>query len=164
MRGPWRPRGGAADRPVVGGGPESPTPWNRRARRGHARRAGQAAGGACARAPGHPMRAPLWAAGPAARAQRGAAHGRSSAGPRRGAAWGFVGAAQGRSVVRYRGAAVRGGAGTQQCGAAQKHGAGLRRGAAWGFVGAVGTGHAGWGGGGAVGSWMGARARGTGVR
>ena len=74
------------------------------------------------------MRAPLWAAGPAARAQRGAAQGRSSVGPRRGAAWGCVGAAQGRSVVRCTGAAVRGGAGAQQCGAAQGRGAGLRRG------------------------------------
>ena len=55
-----------ADRPAAGGGPESPTPWGRRARRGHARRAGLAAGGACARASARPMRAPLWAAGPAA--------------------------------------------------------------------------------------------------
>ena len=60
-----------ADRPAAGGGPESPTPWGRRARRGHARRAGQAVGGACARASARPMRAPLRAAGPAARAQRG---------------------------------------------------------------------------------------------
>ena len=133
---------------MVGGGPESPTPWGRRARRGHARRAGQAAGGACARAPARPMRAPLWAAGPAARAQPGAAQGRSSVGPRRGAAWGCVGAAQGRSVVRCRGAPVRGGAGAQQCGAAQGRVAGLRRGAAWGCVGAVGTRRARWGGGG----------------
>ena len=63
----------------------------------------------CARALARPMRAPLWAAGPAARA---------SVGPRRGAEWGCVGAAQWRSVVRCRGAAVWGGAGAQQCGAA----------------------------------------------
>ena len=137
---------------MVGGGPESPTPWGRRARRGHARRAGQAAGGACARAPPRPMRAPLWAAGPAAR------QGRSSVGPRRGAAWGCVGAAQGRSVVRCRGAAVRGGARAQQCGAAQGRGAGLRKGAAWGCVGAVGTRRARWGGGGVwAGGWVRAR-------
>ena len=37
-----------------------------------------------------------------------------------------------RGVVRCRGAAVRGGVGAQQCGAAQGRGAGLRRGAAWG--------------------------------
>ena len=117
-----------ADRPVVGGGPESPTPWGRRARRGHARRAGQAAGGACARAPARPMRAPLWAAGPAARAQRGAAQGRSSVGPRRGAAWGCVGATQGRSRAgRRRGAAVWGRAGARR-GAAQGRRVGLRRG------------------------------------
>ena len=79
-------RGAArADRPGVGGGPESPTPWGQRARRGHARRAVQAAGGACARAP-------LWAAGPAARERRGAAQGQRM-GPRRGiAAWGRAGA------------------------------------------------------------------------
>ena len=58
--------------------------------------------------------------------------GRSSVGPRSGATWGCVGAAQGRSVVRCRDAAVWGGAGAQQCGAAQGRSAGLRRGAAWG--------------------------------
>ena len=68
------------------------------------------------------MRAPLWAAGPAAR------QGRSSVGPRRGAAWGCVGATQGRSVVRCTVAAVRGGARSQQCGAAQGRSVGLRRG------------------------------------
>ena len=51
-------------------------------------------------------------------------------------------------MVRCRGAAVRGGAGAQQCGAAQGRGAGLRRGAAWGCLGAVGTRRARWGGGG----------------
>ena len=85
------------------------------------------------------MRAPLWAAGPAARAQRGAAQGRSS-------------------VVRCSGAAVRDGAGAQQCGAAQGCGAGLRRG------GGDTACTLGGGGGGAVGWWVGARARGTGVR
>ena len=104
VRGPWRSRGRRADRPVVGGGPESPTPCGRRARRGHARRAGLAAGGACARAPARPMRAlcglrnqrqgrsvgprrgAAW--GRAGAQQRGAAQGRSSVGPRRAAAWG----------------------------------------------------------------------------
>ena len=60
-----------ADRPAAGGGPESPTPWGRRARRGHACRAGLAVGGACARASARPMRAPLRAAGPAANWKRG---------------------------------------------------------------------------------------------
>ena len=71
-----------------------------------------------------------------------------------------------RGVVRCRGAAMRGGAGAQRCGAAQVRGAGLRRGAAWGCVGAGGARCARWegGGGGAVGYWVGARARGTGVR
>ena len=65
-------RGAArADRPVVGGGPESPTPWGGRARRGQARRVGLAVGGVCARAPARPMRAPLRAAGPAASWKRG---------------------------------------------------------------------------------------------
>ena len=54
-------------------------------------------------------------------------------------------------MVRCRGAAVRGGAGAQQCGAAQGRGAGLRRGAAWGCVGAVGARRARWGGGGGCG-------------
>ena len=92
---------------MAGGGPESPTPWGRRARRG------------C------------------------------------------------RGMVRCRGAAVRGGAGAHQCGAAQGRGAGLRMGAAWGCVGAMGARRARWGGGGGggvVGWWVGARARGTGVR
>ena len=31
VRGPWRPRGGAGGPAVVGVGPESPTPWGRRA-------------------------------------------------------------------------------------------------------------------------------------
>ena len=60
-----------ADRPAAGGGPESPTPWGRRARRGHARRTGLAVGGACARASARPMQAPLRAAGPAASWKRG---------------------------------------------------------------------------------------------
>ena len=60
-----------ADRPAAGGGPESPTPWGRRARWGHARRAGLAVGGARARASARPMRAPLRAAGPAASWKRG---------------------------------------------------------------------------------------------
>ena len=60
-----------AGRPAAGGCPGSPTPWGRRARRGHARRAGQAVGGARARASARPMQAPLRAAGPAAWAQRG---------------------------------------------------------------------------------------------
>ena len=65
------------------------------------------------------MRAPLWAAGPAARAQRGAAQGRSSVGLRRGAAWCGVGAApcgaaQGRSSVGPRRGAARGCAGAQR--------------------------------------------------
>ena len=68
-----RGRGGRgavwADWPAASGGPESPAPWGPRARRGHARRAGQAVGGACARASARPMRAPLRAAGPAPRAQ-----------------------------------------------------------------------------------------------
>ena len=55
-----------ADQLAAGGGPESPTPWGWRARRGHARRAGLAVGSACARALARPMRAPLRAAGPAA--------------------------------------------------------------------------------------------------
>ena len=76
-------------------------------------------------------------------------------GPRRGVgAWGCVGATQGRSVVRCRGAAVRGGAEAQQCGAAQGRGAGLRRGTAWGCVGAVGTRRARWGGGGGGGGGL----------
>ena len=45
-------------------------------------------------------------------------------------------AAQGRRVVRCRGAAVWGGAGAQQCGAAQGCSVGPRMGAAWGRVGA----------------------------
>ena len=122
---------------MVGDGSESPTPWGRRVRRGHARRTGQAAGGACARALARPMRATLWAAARAARAQRVAAQGRSSVGPRRGAAWGCVGAAQGRSVVRCRGAAVTGrrrGAAVWGCAGARRRAAqgrsvGLRRGA-----------------------------------
>ena len=78
------------------------------------------------------MRAPLWAAGPAARAQRGAAQGRSSVAPRRGAAWGCAGAqrgaVQGRSRAgRRRGAAVWGRAGARR-GAAQGRSVGLRRG------------------------------------
>ena len=60
-----------ADRPAAGGGPESPTPWGRRARQGHARRAGLAVGGACARASARPLRTPLRAAGPAASWKRG---------------------------------------------------------------------------------------------
>ena len=77
---PWDPsrtnlRGGRgavwADRPAAGGGPESPTPWGRRARRGHARSAGLAVWGACAKASTRPMRAPLRAAGPAASWKRG---------------------------------------------------------------------------------------------
>ena len=71
--------------------------------------------------------------------QREAAQVRSSMGPRRAAAWGSVGTAQGRSVVRCRDAAVRCGAGALQCGAAQGRDAGLRRRAGWGCVGAVGA-------------------------
>ena len=54
--------------------------------------------------------------------------GRSSVGPRRGAAWGCVGAAQGRSRAgQRRGAAVWGRAGARR-GAAQGRSVGLRRG------------------------------------
>ena len=68
---------------------------------------------------------------------RGAVHGRSCAGRRRGAAvWGRAGA---------------------RCGAAQGCSVGLRRGGG-------GTACTLGGGGGAVGWWVGARARGTGVR
>ena len=63
--------GAVAAAAAAGGGPESPTPWGRRVRRGHARRAGLAVGGACARASARPMRAPLRAAGPAASWKRG---------------------------------------------------------------------------------------------
>ena len=84
---------------MAGGGPKSPTPWGRRARRG------------C------------------------------------------------RGVVWCRGAAVRGGAGAQQCGAARGRGAGLRRGAAWGCVGAVGARRARWRGGGGVCGLVGGCAR-----
>ena len=49
-------------------------------------------------------------------------------------------------MVRCGGAAVRGGAGALQCGAAQGRGAGLRRRASWGCVGAVGARRARWGG------------------
>ena len=53
--GPVAVRGAVwADRPAVGGGPESPTPWGRRARRGHARRAGLAAGGRVCKGVGAP--------------------------------------------------------------------------------------------------------------
>ena len=58
-------------------------------------------------------------------------------------------------MVRCRGVAVRGGAGAQQCGAAQGRGAGLRRGAASGSVGAVGARRARWGGGGGGGGGSG---------
>ena len=67
----WRSRGGVGGPAAAGGGPESPTPWGWRARRGHARRAGLAVGGACARASARAMRAPLRAAGPAASWKRG---------------------------------------------------------------------------------------------
>ena len=67
-------------------------------------------------------------------------------------------------MVRRRGAAVWGGAGAQQCGAAQ----GARRGAAQGCSVGLRRGGGGTactlGGRGAVGWWVGARARGTGVR
>ena len=61
--------------------------------------------------------------------------------------------------MRCRGAAVRGSAGAQQCGAGQGRGAGLRRGAAWGCVGVVGARRARRGGGGGLwaGGWVRAR-------
>ena len=68
----------------------------------------------------------------------GAAQGRSSVGPRRGAACGRVGvqrgAAYGRGMGPRRGAAW--GCAGVQCGAAQGRGVGPRRGAAWGCAGA----------------------------
>ena len=64
--GPVAVAGGArVVKPAVGSGPERPTQWGRWACRGRARPAGQAAGGACARASVSPMRAPLRAEGPA---------------------------------------------------------------------------------------------------
>ena len=69
-------------------------------------------------------------------------------GPKSPTPWGRRARRGCRGVVRCRRAAVRGGAGAQQCGAAQGRGAGLRRGAAWGCVGAVGARRARWGGGG----------------
>ena len=172
-----RPRGGAApcgcgarggrgavwaDRPAAGGGPESPTPWGRRARRGHACRAGLAVGGACARASARPMRAPPRAAGPAASWKRGlgaeAWAGRVGSGGRprqrrRHAGAGPVAAAgRRRRTGRWPAAALSAplhgvggraggagawcGAGAQPCGAAQgRSSVGPRRGAARGCAG-----------------------------
>ena len=144
-----------------GVGPESPTPWGRRARRGHACRAGLAVGGACARASARPMRAPLRAAGPAASWKRGlgaeAWAGRVGSGGRprrrrRHAGAGAVAAAgRRRRTGRWPAAALRAplhgvggraggagawcGAGAQPCGAAQGcSSVGPRRGAAWSFA------------------------------
>ena len=88
----------------------------------------------------------------------------ASGGPKSPTPWGRQARRGRRGVVRCRGAAPRGGAGAQQCGDAQGRGAGLRRAVAWGCVGAVGARHARFGGGGAVSWWVGARARGPGVR
>ena len=151
-----------ADLPAASGGPESPTPWGRRARQGHACRAGLALGGACATASARPMRAPLRAAGPAASWKRGlgaeASAGRMGSGERprrrrRHAGAGPVAAAgRRRRTGRWPAAALRAplhgvggraggagawcGAGAQPCGAAQgRSSVGLRRGAARGCAG-----------------------------
>ena len=64
--GRWEAR---AAKPEVGRGPKSPTLWGRRACRGRACRAGQAAGGARARVSA-PVGGPLRAVGPAAGRKR----------------------------------------------------------------------------------------------
>ena len=97
---------------MVGGGPESPTPWGQRARRGHVCKGAGAPDEGPSVGCGTSGKGAAW--GRAEAQQRGAAQGRN-VGLRRGCAGAQRGAVQGRSSVgRCRGAVVWGRAGARR--------------------------------------------------